>query len=74
MPTYDPNPQIISKSLEELKFILNWVRERGETADTPVTVLVGGWAVDAYNPYYGSVDIDIVTNNRTKESLKYILT
>lgn len=74
MPPYDPNPLIISNSLEELRFILNWVRERGETADAPVTVLVGGWAVDAYNPYYGSVDIDIVTNNRTKESLKYILT
>lgn len=74
MPPYDSNPQIIRKSLEELMFILNWVRERGGTADAPVTVLVGGWAVDAYNPYYGSVDIDIVTNSKTKGSLKYILT
>jgi len=41
--------------------------------DNPVTVLVGGWAVDAYNPWYGSIDIDLVTNNRTKHSLMRIL-
>ncbi len=73
MPPYDPDPQIIEKSLNELDFILNWVRQRGETVDNPVTVLVGGWAVDAYNPWYGSIDIDLVTNNRTKHSLMRIL-
>ncbi len=73
MPPYDPDPQIIQKSLEELEFILNWIRQRGETVDNPVTVLVGGWAVDAYNPWYGSIDIDLVTNNRTKHSLMRIL-
>ena len=73
MPPYDPDPQIIEKSLHELEFILNWVRQRGETEENPVTVLVGGWAVDAYNPWYGSIDIDLVTNNRTKHSLMRIL-
>jgi hypothetical protein len=73
MPPYDPDPQIIEKSLHELEFILEWVKQRGETADNPVTVLVGGWAVDAYNPWYGSIDIDLVTNNRTKHSLMRIL-
>lgn len=73
MPYFDPNPRIISQSLEELRFIFNWVRERGETSGNPVTVLIGGWAVDAYNPWYGSVDIDLVTNSRTKNSLKYAL-
>src|SRR5665648_184507 len=73
MPPYNPNPQIFEKSLEELEFIFNWVQQRGEPADNPVTVLVGGWAVDAYNPWYGSIDIDIVTNNRTKHSLMHIL-
>jgi hypothetical protein len=73
MPLYDPNPQIIEKSLEELEFIFKWVRQDEETADKPKTVLVGGWAVDAYNPWYGSIDIDLVTNNRTKQSLMYIL-
>ena len=69
MPPYDPDPQIIEKSLHELEFILEWAMQRGETVDNPVTVLVGGWAVDAYNPWYGSIDIDLVTNNRTKHSL-----
>lgn len=73
MPLYNPNPQIFEKSLVELEFILNWVKQRGESAENPVTVLVGGWAVDAYNPWYGSIDIDIVTNNRTKHSLMHIL-
>lgn len=73
MPQYDSNPQIIEKSLEELRFILNWIREREEPTHNPVTVLVGGWAVDAYNPYYGSVDIDLVTNKKTKDKLKFFL-
>jgi hypothetical protein len=73
MPPYEPNQQIIEKSLEELEFILNWVKQRGETADNPITVLIGGWAVDAYNPWYGSIDIDLVTNSRTKNTLKQFL-
>ncbi len=72
MPPYSPTPQIIELSLGELEFILNWVIEHEERADSP-TVLVGGWAVDAYNPWYGSIDIDLVTNNRTKHSLMHIL-
>ncbi len=27
MPPYDPDPQIIEKSLHELEFILNWIRQ-----------------------------------------------
>ncbi|VVB85067.1 Uncharacterised protein [uncultured archaeon] len=73
MPYYDPSPQIIEKSLEELEFILNWIRVHEELGRNPVTVLVGGWAVDSYNPWYGSIDIDLVTNNRTKHSLMHIL-
>ncbi|MFA7695854.1 MAG: hypothetical protein WCX63_09990 [Methanoregula sp.] len=37
-------------------------------------VLIGGWAVDAYNPYFGSVDIDLVTDDRIRESLIAFLT
>jgi len=33
-------------------------------------VLIGGWAVHAYDPWYGSIDIDLITNSRTKQSLK----
>lgn len=73
MPPYNPTQQIINMSLEELMSILNWVREHGETATNPITVLVGGWAVYAYNPWYGSIDIDLVTNNRKKSSLMRFL-
>ncbi len=73
MSPYDPPPEIIAMSFEELKFILGWIRERGETADNPITGLIGGWAVDAYNSWYGSVDIDLVTNSRTKNTLKQVL-
>ena len=69
MPPFDLDQRIITESFEELKFILDWVRKRGETAENPVTVLVGGWAVYAYNPWLGSIDIDLVTNRTTKDGL-----
>ncbi len=73
MPPYNINPQIIEKSLEELQFIFNCVRRRGETSENPKTILIGGWAVDAYNPWYGSIDIDLITNSKMKGDLKYYL-
>jgi len=69
MPRFDLDQRIVAESLEELTFILNWVKERGEPAENPITVLVGGWAVHAYNPWIGSIDIDLVTNRNTKDSL-----
>ena len=42
MPEYSPSQRIIDQSLEELKYILQWVRARGETDEKPVTVLIGG--------------------------------
>jgi hypothetical protein len=74
MPRFDLDQRIIAASLEELRFILNWVREHGEPSGNPVTVLVGGWAVYAYNPWLGSIDIDLVTNRDTKDSLmRYLI-
>jgi len=73
MPQYEPTQQIIELSLEELNFIFEWVGKRGEPADRPTTVLIGGWAVDAYNPWYGSIDIDLITNASTKRSLLHAL-
>ena len=32
-------------------------------------MLIGGWAVHAFNPWYGSIDIDLITNSRTKKGL-----
>ncbi len=42
-------------SLEELKDLLLWFHHQG-----PTPIVIGGWAVYFYNPYLGSVDIDLV--------------
>ena len=73
MPEYSPSQRIIDQSLEELKYILQWVRAREGNDENIVTVLIGGWAVDAYNHWYGSIDIDLVTNHTTKSSLMWHL-
>lgn len=64
---------IARESLDELKVIFSWVKERESSLTEPITVLVGGWAVYCYNNYWGSVDIDLITNNTTKKSLKRYL-
>ena len=70
-PTSDP---LVRYSFDELRAILRWQEEtHKDDEDTPRAVLVGGWAVYAYNPYYGSYDIDLVTNNRTRRSLMHYL-
>lgn len=56
-------------SLRELAYILQWLAR----ADLPGTVLIGGWAVQAYNLWYGSVDIDLVMTARARERLKHHL-
>ena len=73
MPEYKPNQEIIEQSFRELGYIMKWVKSREDNQENPITVLVGGWAVYAYNPWYGSIDIDLITNNRTKERLKHHL-
>jgi hypothetical protein len=63
----------MSASLDELVAIFRWLRDQGEDEERPTTVLVGGWAVHSYNQWYGSLDIDLVTNSRTRHSLmKYL--
>jgi len=73
MPVYNPGPAIIEASFAELGKIVSWIHDRNEDPAILKTVLIGGWAVDAYNPYLGSVDIDLVTNSRTKKSLMHHL-
>lgn len=68
MPDYEVPRSIIATSLTELGEIYRWVRER-ERPDNPITVLIGGWAVYCYNPWYGSIDIDLVTNAGTRQHL-----
>ena len=73
MPPYNPNPAIIEASLRELRKIVEWTTTRAQAPEGALLVLIGGWAVDAYNPYLGSIDIDLVTNSRTKRSLMHHL-
>jgi len=63
-----PASDIFQVSKDEVKAIFRWIAER-EGGGRRTTVLIGGWAVYTYDPYYGSVDIDLVTNSRTRSSL-----
>lgn len=69
MTLYNPSQEVIELSLVELRNVAAWVAKREGNTPTPTTILIGGWAVDAYNPYVGSVDIDLVTNSRTRGRL-----
>ena len=68
MADYKVSRPIIDASLTELAEIFQWVHAR-ENRDDPTTVLIGGWAVYCYNPWYGSIDIDLVTNAGTRQHL-----
>ena len=73
MANYNAARTVIDASREELIEIFRWVQARGEDERDPLTVLIGGWAVYCYNPWYGSVDIDLITNSRARHHLmKYL--
>lgn len=69
MTSYDDFRTIVESSNEELQAIARFLKSR-EVVTSPITVLIGGWAVHSYNPWYGSIDIDLITNARTRNSLK----
>ena len=65
---------VIDASRDEVIEIFLWVQARGEDERYPLTVLIGGWAVYCYNPWYGSFDIDLITNSKARHHLmKYLL-
>jgi len=64
---------LVQASFDELEHILRWVARREGGAGKVKTVLIGGWAVYAYNPYWGSYDIDLVTSSRTRHSMQDFL-
>lgn len=73
MTAYKAPRTIVDASREELIDIFRWVRAREKNERDPITVLIGGWAVYSYNKWYGSVDIDLVTNNKTRQRMmKYL--
>ena len=73
MPDYELSQEIIELSGQELKKIGEWDELHNKSSSVPSLVLIGGWAVDAYNPYLGSVDIDLVTHSHTSHSLMHHL-
>ena len=73
MADYKSSPGIIIRSLDELKIIHSWVEEQNINSGKPGVILIGGWAVDSYNSWYGSVDIDLVTTSDIRNDLKYFL-
>lgn len=66
-------PEIINASLMELNFIAERFGARTDGEGGPKVILIGGWAVDVYNPWYGSIDIDLVTTSRLRESIEHTL-
>jgi len=72
MPIRD---SLVELSFRELEIILAKVAEYNRSGGPGLqpAVLIGGWAVYLYNDYYGSVDIDIVTNSETRKRLGYWL-
>ena len=73
MINYSVPRTVIDSSREELIEIFRWIRAHEIDESGPVTVLIGGWAVYSYNPWYGSVDIDLVTNSRSRQDLMWYL-
>lgn len=69
MPDYNPGPEIIEASSAELLRIVSWINNQSPDPAARNVVLIGGWAVDVYNPYYGSVDIDLVMDSTTSRLL-----
>jgi hypothetical protein len=65
--------RIIRLSIEEIAAIMAWVRERLPRHPGQKLVLIGGWAVYFYNPWLGSIDIDLVTGSRLRNSLSQYL-
>lgn len=72
MAQYEPSQRIIALSLAELNEIIQYLREKYDDAG-PKAVLIGGWAVDSYNPWFGSIDLDLVTNSRTRKGIMHHL-
>jgi len=70
------NDRLVELSFRELGTILGKVAEYNKAGGPGAqpAVLIGGWAVYVYNDYYGSVDIDLVTNADTRKSLGHWLT
>jgi hypothetical protein len=73
MPQYEPTQRIIELSLTELNEIILYLHEKNDDLKNASIVLIGGWAVGSYNPWFGSIDIDLITSNKIRKSIMYHL-
>lgn len=64
-------PELRDVSYEELQEVLAWLQDRPDRGRP--TVLLGGWAVYALNPYTKSRDIDLVLSSKERERLLFWL-
>lgn len=65
--------EIIRESLVSVSLIFEWKKKEIESGNNSSLILVGGWAVDAFNPWYGSRDIDLMGNTKTQKRLSNFL-
>ena len=65
--------EIIRGSLEEVKSLFHWAEAKNKNGSSMRLILIGGWAVDVYNSWYGSRDIDIMVNSRALSSVQNFL-
>ena len=56
-------------SFEELRYIFGWSLANSNYRSGDI-ILIGGWAVHSFNPWKYSLDIDLITTDRFKDSLK----
>ena len=54
--------------MEELRYLAR-MTAKYEDLTKPRTVLIGGWSVHSYNPWYGSIDIDLITDSNGKKRI-----
>lgn len=73
MPQYEPTQRIIELSLAELNEIVRYLHEKYVEGENSKTVLIGGWAVDSYNPWFGSIDVDLITSSQIRKGIMYHL-
>ena len=73
MVRYEVTRDDIEASINYLEVIYSFTMKRHSDHKIQEPILVGGWAVHSYNPWFGSLDIDLITNSKTKTSLEHFL-
>lgn len=64
---------IIAQSRKEVAAIFQWYHRNFPNGANTELWLVGGWGVDAFNPWFGSRDIDILASSRVSKQIKNYL-